>query len=144
MVRRTDLGLPVQALALRNLAPSSTVLLSPRRLIWRAQIQPSIQSQTYELCLQAEPGRTPTVRVVAPQLRADEEGRLPHVYEDGSLCLSRFGDWRPHMLFTDTFLAWACEWLVYYELWLATKVWYGDGPDQLDPESQKEMLHPYG
>jgi hypothetical protein len=93
--------------------------------------------------LQARPAIQPSVFVVAPALRPNEHGLLPHVYDDGSLCLSQAGDWRPDMLFIDTFLPWSCEWLIQYELWIATSVWYGDGPDILDEESQGEILHPY-
>jgi hypothetical protein len=47
------------------------------------------------------------------------------------------------MLLAQTLMPWACEWLVFYELWLAVSVWYGDGPDRLDPASQAKILHSY-
>ncbi|MBA8806677.1 hypothetical protein FHX71_000619 [Promicromonospora sukumoe] len=47
------------------------------------------------------------------------------------------------MLFIDTFVPWSLEWLVYYELWRATGIWHGDGPDRTDPASQARILHPY-
>jgi hypothetical protein len=31
------------------------------------------------------------------------------------------------MFLADTILPWAVEWLAYYEIWLATGVWYGGG-----------------
>jgi hypothetical protein len=48
------------------------------------------------------------------------------------------------MLLSQTILPWASEWLFYYELWLASDTWFGDGPERLDPVSQSEILHPYG
>jgi len=141
--RRAEVSLPVQALALRSVVPDSRARLTPRRLIWRGQVRPSQQSQTYELHLVAYPRRPPRITVTAPALRPDDDGRLPHVYHDGSLCVSQPGDWRPHMLFTATYLPWACEWLLYYELWLVTNLWFGDGPDRLDDVSQAAILHPF-
>ena len=81
--------------------------------------------------------------MTAPALRPNDDGLMPHVYDDGSLCVSQRGDWRPHMLFTDTFIPWSCEWLLHYELWLATSIWHGDGPDTMDVEPQARILHPY-
>lgn len=65
------------------------------------------------------------------------------MWGNGSLCVSRRRDWSPTMYLTETFLPWACEWLTFYELWLATDIWYGDGADCLDAESQGKILHPY-
>lgn len=141
--RRVELSLPVQALALARLVPHGQVRLRPHKLIWHGQVQPTAASGTYDLRLEARRGTTPTVAVTSPALKPNEDGHLPHVYDTGSLCVSRFGDWRPHMLFTDSMLPWACEWLFFYELWLASGLWYGDGPDRLDDVSQARVLHPY-
>jgi hypothetical protein len=81
--------------------------------------------------------------VIAPDLVPDADGNLPHVYDDGSLCVSESGDFRLGMRFVDTILPWALEWLVFYEQWRATGTWYGDGPDRLDPVSQSQIMHPY-
>lgn len=140
---RSEASLPLQALALDRLMPHGRTRLSPGRLTWVGSVNPSVGCGAYELRLEARQGRPPTVVVNAPALRPNDDDLLPHVYDDGSLCVSQRGDWRPHMLFTDTFLPWSCEWLINYELWLATGLWHGDGPDMLDPESQARILHPY-
>ena len=31
------------------------------------------------------------------------------------------------MLIADTIVAWTCEWLIHYEIWLATGEWHGGG-----------------
>ena len=142
--RPTEASLPIQALALDRLLPGGRTRLGPGSLTWLGIVQPGQNCGRYELRLQARPATPPKIFVTAPALRPDADGLLPHVYDDGSLCVSQRGDWRPNMLFVDTFLPWSCEWLVYYELWLATGVWYGDGPDMLDAESQERILHPYG
>lgn len=140
---RCEVALPLQALALDRLMPQGRTWLRPGRLHWIGSVQPAAGCGTYDLRLTARPGRPPTIVVTAPALQPNEDGHMPHVYDDGSLCVSQRGDWRPHMLFTDTFIPWSCEWLINYELWLATSIWFGDGPDMLDPESQARILHPY-
>ena len=140
---RNEATLPLQAVALDRLLPHGRTRLAPGRLTWTGSIQPGTACGTYELRLEARTSRPPAVVVIAPALRPNADGLLPHVYDDGSLCVSQRGDWRPHMLFTHTFIPWTCEWLIHYELWLATGLWHGDGPDMLDPESQARILHPY-
>lgn len=140
---RNEVTLPVQALALDRVLPHGRTRLRPGRLSWIGSVQPGAGCGTYELRLDARPLQPPSVFVSSPTLRPNDAGLLPHVYDDGSLCVSQNGDWRPHMLFTDTFVPWSCEWLINYELWLATSLWHGDGPDMLDPESQARILHPY-
>lgn len=143
VARRSSLSLAVQALSLRSNFPASQISLHPARLTWQAEIQPAPITQRYRLRLVANAGSVPSVNVVAPVLQPNSSGMLPHVYDTGSLCLSQFGDWQPTMLFTDTFIPWAMEWLIFYELWRANGIWYGDGPDRLDPVSQTRALHPY-
>lgn len=143
VARGRDLSLAVQAMALRSLSADAEVRLSPTRLTWEGRVQPNPLSRSYRLQLDAKPRLTPSVRVLAPALEPDERGRLPHVYSDGSLCLSQPGDWTPRMLFASTFIPWACEWLVFYEIWRATDVWHGDGPEALNNVAQRSILHPY-
>lgn len=143
LVARGDLGLPVQALALDQLLPFGKVKLTPELLVWSGTVRPQPECDTYTLRLDYRFRSIPTVAVSAPDLRSNQEGLLPHVYSTGHLCVSQFGDWHPRMLLTDTFVPWVCEWLVYYELWLATGIWQGDGPDGLDDVSQARILHPY-
>jgi len=64
--------------------------------------------------------------VIAPELQTDDRGRLPHVWDDGSLCLSAAGEWKPSYFYVDTVIPWASEWLFFYELWKATGIWMGD------------------
>ena len=37
------------------------------------------------------------------------------------------GDWNSRMFIGQTIVPWLMEWLVFYELWLATGTWYGGG-----------------
>ncbi len=140
---RSDINLTLQALCLNRAFPHGSTRLTASRLTWHADVRPLPACAMYSLELTAERTRPPSIRVTAPGLLPDADGCLPHVYDDGSLCVSQFGDFRLGMLFVDTVVPWALEWLVYYELWLTTDTWFGDGPDRLDPESQSQILHPY-
>lgn len=137
-------NLALQALSLRRLMPHGRVILQPGELVWTGVVQPTEESARYELRIEMPRGRTPSVSVLSPALKPNGEGRLPHVYNTGHLCLSGRAQWRPTMLLSETFLPWACEWLAFYELWLATGLWYGDGPDRLDAAWQDSILHAYG
>lgn len=141
--RPAKTSLAVQALVLRRLVPRSEARVKSGRMMWCGQVQPTPETQSYVLRLEARSGRIPSVRVVRPALKPNADGLLPHVFDTGGLCLSEFGDWNPQLLFADTYVPWAMEWLMYYELWLATGLWYGDGPDNLDDVSQSKILHPY-
>lgn len=140
---RTELNLAHQALVLRQLVPEGTIRLRPGLLTWIGWVQPTAQTNAYQLRIDIKSGRRPSVRVLAPALKPTDDGLLPHVYDDGTLCLTRPGEWSPTQYITETFLPWACEWLTFYELWLATGLWHGEGPDGLDTESQAAILHPY-
>ena len=140
---RSELNLALQALALRRLMPEGNVRLLPSQLIWTGWVQPTAETSRYELRIDAKQRVRPSVRVLSPALKPNDDGLLPHVYDDGTLCLSQPLDWTPTMYLTDTFLPWACTWLTFYELWLATGLWYGDGADRLDVELQASILHPY-
>ena len=141
--RRGDANLALQTLCLSKAFPSSSVELTPGHLIWTGSVRPLDLCDTYLLRLEAEHERVPSIYVVEPELMADESGLLPHVYDTSSLCVSDLGDFHPGMLFVDTVLPWALEWLVHYEQWRATGTWYGDGPERLDVDSQADVLHPY-
>lgn len=87
-------------------------------------------------------GPSAMVNVVEPALRPDEQGRLPHIWEDASLCLNTAGQWSPKMLLVDTVLPWSSEWLLHYEVWKGTGIWFGDGASEESPEAQSKLLHP--
>ena len=138
-----ELNIAAQALELRRRYPTSSVTLRQQRLTWTHVAQPTEWCRQYTVRLDADPHGWPTVWVLAPDLEPDSQGRLPHVYPDGSLCLATPGQWRRDMLFTSTFVAWTFEWLIYYEIWSATGLWHGDGADNLDEKARNRILHHY-
>jgi hypothetical protein len=116
-----------QAFALHARFPAAKVRLSPRLLDCRCEIQPTAASRTYTVRITYTGRRYPIVRVIEPNLESRPDVSLPHVFEDGSLCLHLEEDWDPGMLIADTIVPWASEWLIHYEIWRFTGEWYGGG-----------------
>jgi hypothetical protein len=102
------------------------VVLKPNSLRWTGQLQPSDLSRDYTVRIDYKQARYPVVRVLCPELRTSDTAFLPHVYDDGTLCLHHAGQWTGAMLIVDTIVPWAAEWLMHYEIWLATGQWFGD------------------
>lgn len=124
--RARSLTLAQQALGLRSIFPDADVKLKPGSLRWTGQLQPTDLSRAYTTRIDYKPGRYPAVRVLAPELKPTETGFLPHTFDDGTLCLHEAGQWNGTMLIVDTIVPWAAEWLLHYEIWLATGEWFGD------------------
>src|SRR5680860_75184 len=95
--RRTELNLGPQALALRHLMPEGSTRLRPGQLSWTGWVQPTAETSRYQIRIDLKQNRTPSVRVLAPALKPNDDDLLPHVYSNGALCLSRRGDWTPTM-----------------------------------------------
>ncbi|MCX6132627.1 MAG: hypothetical protein NTU47_02340 [Ignavibacteriales bacterium] len=90
-------------------------------------------------------GQHPDVYVASPKLDLfPGESRLPHVYstEEQRLCLyyRRAREWNSGMYIGDTIIPWTSEWLLHYEIWLATGSWHGGGIQHI-PESEKQSIN---
>jgi hypothetical protein len=125
--RARSLSMAQQALGLRSVFPDAQVRLTPNGLRWTGSLQPSDLSLVYTVRIEYERGQYPAIRVLAPELETAESGFLPHTFNDGTLCLHDVGQWNVAMLIVDTIVPWAAEWLLHYEMWLATGEWLGDG-----------------
>jgi hypothetical protein len=115
-----------QATGLRSVFPDAHLVLKTHSLRWTGRLQPFELSRAYTIQIDYSQQRYPAVRVLAPELKATEAGFLPHTYDDGTLCLHDVGQWNGGMLIVDTIVPWAAEWLLHYEIWLATGEWFGD------------------
>ena len=115
-----------QAFALRERFGDSVVAVNPARMTWTGMLQPTPLSCEYTVRITYRAGTFPRVKVV-PQLRSRPGEPLPHFYREGLLCLHKENEWSPDMLIADTIVAWASEWLIHYEIWLATGDWHGGG-----------------
>lgn len=124
-----DLSQTQQAFSLRTCFPDARTTVSKDRLVWRGRIQPTAASRVYEVEIVYTGRKYPRVRVLAPTLEPNSEGVLPHYFREGALCLHERHEWHSDMRIVDTIIPWTSEWLAYYELWLATGLWFGDGDD---------------
>lgn len=115
-----------QMLELRREFPHGRVTLGPGRVEWEGVVQPTPASRRYRIRLRYQQGGRPQVRVL-DELATHPGKSLPHVFNNGNLCLNESHDWHGGMFLARTTLPWACEWLANYELWLVTGEWYGGG-----------------
>lgn len=102
-------------------------------MTWKATLTPTEGCETYELRLTWSKGKFPEVWARAGALeRCEDLGSIPHQFgfdeksKSVKLCLQR-RDWDSGQLIADTYVPWAMEWLVFFELWLATGEWLGGG-----------------
>lgn len=128
--QRRALSPAQQALGLRFMFPLSNVTVSPVKVMWIGTIRPTPMSGDYRVRLAYVVGRHPSVHVLDPPLDPLPYEYLPHMFNDGSLCLHEDHEWTPGHLIVDTIVPWAAEWLAHYEIWKATGLWYGDGAPQ--------------
>lgn len=116
-----------QAFALRASFPQARSDLSLKRLIWRGTITPTPLSRAYHVSITYRMRQYPEVRVSAPALETRPAESIPHLFSNATLCLHLEDEWSPKMLIVRTTVPWTSEWLLNYELWLATGRWYGSG-----------------
>ncbi|RKT69531.1 hypothetical protein DFJ66_2764 [Saccharothrix variisporea] len=108
--------------------PGATCRIRHDTLSCRIDLQPTAASRVYSIRLRYRLGKRPAVSVLQPELVLHPGARrLPHVYDDGTLCLHYPWEWKPHMILAHTTLPWTSEWLYYYEIWRMTGAWTGGG-----------------
>lgn len=109
--------------------PDSRVVRRRERLIWSGMLTPAEYTATYDLLIDHQIGKPPLVYVIRPRLRLVNGQGLPHVYPLNTLCLFLGNrEWHESIPIADTLVPWTSEWLLFYELWLATGgEWLGEG-----------------
>lgn len=135
----------LQAKAMKEHFPGLNAVLDlPWVTIWEGDLTPV--SQPYRVRIVDHRGMDdgrlsfgslwPSVRVLSPLSRRDEEPHVPvpHLYgvhddpRGAELCLfhPRSREWNDYMLLADSIVRWSAEWLFYYEMWHVTGSWGGD------------------
>lgn len=99
---------------------------SQSSLTWTGPVWPSPLSVTYDVQIKYTLGKAPKVFVLSPEL-IEANPKIPHRYDDGSLCLYFGKDWNAGKYIALTILPWATEWLRHYEFWQLTGTWNGGG-----------------
>jgi hypothetical protein len=139
--RRRPPNVGLQAARLRHEYPEGTTRLGKGRLLtWCGPLQPTDLSARYDVLLAYNPdlyrlGVDPVVYVVTPRLKAWQGYPLPHVYPHNRLCLYLGDQWHPDLMLAETLLPWATTWLFFYEVWLTTGEWHGEGEHPDDQEA---------
>lgn len=117
-------------LKMRNRSGSGRV--HRERLTWRWCAQPTPISRIYQVRLECNAKGNPEVFVDSPDIRLLAEGRkIPHLYSQTQreLCLylPGSGQWSTNQLLANTIVPWVSLWLLYFEEWLWSDDWKGDG-----------------
>jgi hypothetical protein len=113
------------------------------RIKWRGTLQPSPRSDLYEVEIAYEIPYRPHIQVVTPGLTTwGDLKRQPHTFRDGSLCVHQAHEWHGNKLIAETIIPWTCLWLAFYETWLETGCWLGEGthPDLPEHRSFGEIV----
>ncbi|MBM4090018.1 MAG: hypothetical protein FJ276_11460 [Planctomycetes bacterium] len=121
------LNLAVQAAHLGKRFPDAHVDIKRSQLTWRGRVTPSPLSDTYLVRVTYKIGRRPDVKVLEPALESRDGEKPPHLFPGERLCLCLPGEWDGGMVMADTTIPWIAEWLLHYEIWLATGEWCGGG-----------------
>lgn len=116
-----------QLIGLRALPLTESVSIKRNRLRWTGRLQPTPASREYLVALDYGGRSRPTVTVLSPELKIPDGESLPHTFGGERLCLHYPGQWSGTAQLATVIVPWASEWLLHYELWLATGEWQGGG-----------------
>ena len=141
MARRRILALIREAKLLNCHYPHGQTTLKAGVLRWTGELQPSEVSRQYFVDVRYSSPYPPSVFVRRPKLVMDADGRLPHIYPNGSLCLHEPDQWSSGDPIAETILPWTCEWLLHYEFWRATGEWCGSGGNHTGPIAGSAIPH---
>jgi len=112
-----------------------------RSYSWIGKLQPTPLSIEYEVEIEYTIGLSPKAYVLSPKLYSyDEKIEIPHIYKDGDdprpcLFLMSNKEWHGKRLIAETIIPWLSLWLIFYEIWISTGEWLGEG---LHPQHKSE------
>jgi hypothetical protein len=102
---------------------------------WEGTLHPFPRSNAYRIAISYEIPFRPVVGVVSPELSVyGTLKRRPHTFRDGSLCVHQPHEWNGNKRIAATVIPWTCLWLAFYETWLETGCWLGEGTHPDLPE----------
>ena len=142
--KRRFLSLDQQAARLRALFPGFKIRLSGGPLEARGHLHPAPACAIYEVRIEYRWGHPPRVFVISPMLVCNREGEAPpHRFSSpgNPLCLyyGKDNEWSAHSYIAETIVPWTCEYLLFYELWQASGIWWGGGVDHLPKEGEDNV-----
>ncbi|MCB0497233.1 MAG: hypothetical protein KDC79_13925 [Cyclobacteriaceae bacterium] len=146
MGKTSRISLIIQEGTLKSYFPGSQISRKgEHELKWTHTVTPTPLSGSYTIHLHYKFNKGAKVYVLKPNPLPLASGKklLPHVYStpEQRLCLyyPDYREWTPSKLYVKTLIPWACEWLIHYEIWSVTGVWYGGGIDH-ENEAEKTDL----
>lgn len=134
-IKKKRISVHAQGGMLRHYFPDSTLKIIgfDRGFVWEGKLKPSNLSITYDIRIVYNIGHDPNIYVINPMPLplAKDATKLPHIYdhEKQNLCLyhRRMNEWNASKMIAKTIIPWASEWLLHYEIWVATGIWHGGG-----------------
>jgi len=121
----------IQAHKLQSYFPDSKCLVRNNILTWKGYLQPMDLGLKYLIKVIYQREKHPNVYVLDPKplVLAQGETKLKHVYNTKRqhLCLYYGKEWDETKLIAETIIPWTSEWLLHYEIWVATGTWHGGG-----------------
>lgn len=100
---------------------------------WVGPMKPSTLSDTYRVKVRYKIPDRPEVTVLSPTLRlAEGKKKLPHVFPPDwtNLCLHLSEEWSPDKPVA-WIIPWISFWLYFYEAWVVTGEWFGEGHEPI-------------
>jgi len=94
-------------------------------LKWIGNLSPTEVSAIYKVRIHYVPPDSPKVYILEPKLVIPKNRTEIHLYNDDTLCLHVYGQWKQDMSIAESTIPWISEWLLYYEIWLRTGRWVG-------------------
>jgi hypothetical protein len=117
--------LPQQSHCIREIFPDFQHTIKDKEATWRGILRPSPNSPDYAILIKYKENSIPHVWVKEPKIDLS----CKHLYpSDDSLCLyyPKDKEWTPKLYIAYTIIPWTAEWLIYYEIWKITGIWYGE------------------
>jgi hypothetical protein len=134
--RRT---LALQQAYLHHVWPQLTCQIRRGLLVCRGTIRPNPLTREYAIRLEYQLGSSPKIWIESPPLeRRSPDEKIPHIYslngERPCLYYPKSDEWRADKWLAETVMPWALLWLLFYEIWLATGEWLGEGVEHNGPK----------
>ena len=133
VTKKHKIPLVVQAKKLRSYFPDSRFTIKNNILIWKGYLQPTEISLKYWIKVVYQREKHPDIYVLDPKPLVLPQGKtkLKHVYDTKKqhLCIyyKDVQEWDEAKFIADTIIPWTSEWLLHYEIWVATGIWHGGG-----------------
>ncbi len=128
--RSRPLGIHKQLAYMKLYYPSFACHTKDNKLVCRGVVQPTPLHESYRVRIVYRVGHAPQTWIEEPKLRRrSPDESTPHTYSDDRPCLylPRTGEWSSEKPLALTIVPWLSLWLLFYESWLVTGKWQGEG-----------------